>query len=194
MHTVDSLQVSHGFANLQGIQGKGLHLQVGLVLLKVVSQLQKEDEKSGLEAISKTFFPRKLRLKRFLSFSCFFASLGVFFFFFLDSTSLLPLLWVPSAHLSIRIEFHNNPCWLLLRDANQFHNVGMVHLFHEHCRYIGVNLDIRPIFIFSPDFRDPPRTYPILRDVLASVCLHSMINALLPSIQLKIILKSFVSH
>lgn len=46
VHTANGFQVSHGLANLQGVQDKSHHLQGALVLLEIVSQLQWGEEKS----------------------------------------------------------------------------------------------------------------------------------------------------
>lgn len=40
-------------------------------------------------------------------------------------------------YLSIFIQLHDNPGWLLLSDPNELHNVGVVHLLHQCCGCVG---------------------------------------------------------
>lgn len=42
------------------------------------------------------------------------------------------------SHLSVGIELHDDPGGLLLGDADELHDVGVVQLLHQHCGKRGI--------------------------------------------------------
>ena len=44
------------------------------------------------------------------------------------------LLGLP-AHLSIGVQFHDDPGGLLFDDADQLHDVWVVQVLHDHCKW-----------------------------------------------------------
>lgn len=53
------------------------------------------------------------------------------------------------SHLSVGIELHDDPGGLLLGDADELHDVGVVQLLHQHCGKRGI-----PTLEWGSRFRD----------------------------------------
>lgn len=152
--TVDALQVGHGLADLQRVQDKSEHFQAVLVSLQVVAQLQEREDALRIlpdlgvelgDGGGDTQAGRRiwqLPLQTALP-----GVKGPWLqmhppwppppqvLLHCSPAVVTGVLLGPPAHLPVGVQFHDDPGGLLFNDADQLHNVWVVQVPHDHCKW-----------------------------------------------------------